>query len=102
MLAAILRKAVADLRSRPLQSLLLAAVICAAAATLSLALTVGNVCLAKPYERTAAESNAADLWVSFSSPSVNPDVVKTLAGVEATSGPYPVSWSNYSINNGEK
>jgi putative ABC transport system permease protein len=101
MLRAVARKAIADLRSRPLQAGLLFAVIAAAAMTLSLALNVQSGAAA-PADRLRRETNGADLWVSTFMPQADRDALSRLPGVVEVSGPYPVSWSNYGISKDEK
>ncbi len=101
MLRAITRKAFADLRGRPLQVALLFAVIAAAAFTLSLALNVQGSA-ARPADRLRDESNGADLWISTITPQGDAEVLKSLPSVAEVSGPYPVSWTNYGINNAGK
>ncbi len=97
----IWRKALADLRGRPLQSVLLFLVIASAAATLSLALNVASSA-SEPYERLRDESNGADLWVTTAGAGTELTRLKTMQGVATTGEPYPVSWENYGIRKGDK
>jgi putative ABC transport system permease protein len=97
----IIRKAVADIVSRPLQSVLLFLVVAAAAATLSLALNVQSSA-AKPYERLREQSNGADLWINTFGGTFDFEALKREPGVKAVSGPNPVSYTSYGISNGKR
>jgi putative ABC transport system permease protein len=101
MLRATCRKALADLIGRPLQAVLLFAVIAAAATTLSLALNV-QASAARPYERLREQSNSADVWINAVDARSDLSKVEGLPGVKAVSGPYPISFTNYGIRNGDK
>src|SRR5688500_10292306 len=97
----IWRKAVADLRSRPLQATLLFLVVAAAAATLSLALNVQSSA-SKPYERLREQSNGADTCVSVFDPTTDLSRLRDLPSVASIGEPYPISYENYGIRKGEK
>jgi putative ABC transport system permease protein len=97
----IFRKALSDLRGRPMQAVLLFVVVAAAAATLSLALNV-QASASKPYERLREESNGADVWVTAYGENVDLRLLSQIEGVEEVGEPYPISWQNYGIRNGEK
>ena len=101
MLRAIFRKALSDVRGRPLQVTLLFLVIAAAATTLSVALTV-QASADKPYERLREEANGADAWISAGSPDTDLAKLATLDSVAEVGEPYPVSYENYGIRNGER
>lgn len=101
MLRAVYRKALADITSRPLQTALLFLVVAASAATLSLALNVQSSA-AKPYDRLREQSNGADLWISTFGGQRDFEAVKRAPGVKAVSGPFPISFTNYGISNGER
>jgi len=101
MLRAIARKAIADMRGRPLQVGLTFLVIAAAAMTLSLSLNV-QASATRPADRIKELSNGADLWVSTVDATADWDAVKRLASVAEVSGPFPVSWTNYGIRQGDK
>ena len=81
MTRAIFRKALSDIRGRPLQVVLLFLVIAAAATTLSVALNV-QASAAKPYERLREESNGADAWVNAVSSSADFGRLNDLDSVE--------------------
>src|SRR5262245_664751 len=86
----LLRTAVANLRSRPLQTTLVAVIITAAAATLALALSL-RAGAADPYNQIARATNAADVHVF--APSGSRADLAALAhapGVRAADGPYDV------------
>ena len=101
MAKAILRKAVSDLRSRPLQSALMFLVIAAAATSFSLALTIQQS-VGEPYDRLARESNAAHVWLQTNQPEVAEEAVRSMPGVEAVGEPLPISWAGFAIRNGER
>lgn len=100
MLRAILKKAISDVRGRPLQVVLLFLVIAAAATTLSVALNVQGSA-SKPYERLREESNGADAWVNAVHSSADLGRLNNLDSVEEVGEPYPVSFENYGIRNGD-
>jgi putative ABC transport system permease protein len=97
----IFRKAVADTRGRPLQSLLMVLVIGGAAATLSLALNV-QASASRPADRLREQTNGADLWVDTVRAGSDFEALKRLPEVLEVSGPYPVSWTNYGVREGDK
>src|SRR5688572_3997894 len=101
MTRAIFRKALSDIRGRPLQIVLLFLVIAAAATTLSVALNV-QASASKPYERLREASNGADAWINAGGSSTDLDRFKDLDIVEEMGEPYPVSFENYGIRNGDK
>lgn len=92
------RKARADLRGRPLQTALVFLVVLAAAATLSLAITLQGSSEA-PYLRLRERSSGADAWVNISSGAA-PSALAALPQVESIGDPYPVSWENQGIRKG--
>jgi putative ABC transport system permease protein len=86
----LLRTAVANLRSRPLQTTLVAIIVTAAAATLALAISL-RAGAADPYDQIARATNAADVHVF--APSGSRADLAALAhapGVRAADGPYDV------------
>jgi len=97
----IFRKALSDIRSHPMQVGLLFIVITASAMTLSLALNVQGSSL-RPYDRLREESDGADLWISQIPEDYHEEDLLALSTVEAISGPFEISWENYSIRAGEK
>jgi putative ABC transport system permease protein len=98
----VIRKAFADIRSRPLQTALLFLVIAAAAATFSLALNVASSA-SKPYGRLHERANGADFWITTWGDNADPRATfDRMVGVEAISGPNPISWTNFGIRNGDK
>ncbi|HEX5142132.1 MAG TPA: hypothetical protein VFX19_14420, partial [Dehalococcoidia bacterium] len=101
MLRAVFRKAWSDSRGRPLQAVLLFIVIAAAATTLSVALNV-RASSARPYDRLREEANGAGAWIGAVSLSTDLSRLNGLGGVEEVGEPYPVSWENYGLRNGEK
>ena len=100
MTRAIFRKALSDIRGRPLQVVLLFLVIAAAATTLSVALNVQGSA-SKPYERLREESNGADAWINAVHSSADLGKLSDLDFVEEVGEPYPVSFENYGIRNGD-
>ncbi|MGE0228861.1 MAG: ABC transporter permease [Dehalococcoidia bacterium] len=98
MWRSIWRKARADLRGRPLQTLLMFLVIAAAAATLSLSTNL-RASAQLPYERLRERSNGADAWVTFHSPG-DLSQLRSLPQVQEVGEAYPVSWENQGIRNG--
>ena len=84
----LVRTAIANLRSRPLQTGLVALILAAASATLALAVSL-RAGAADPYEQIARATNAADVHVL-----VRPGGRSTLAalararGVRAADGPF--------------
>jgi putative ABC transport system permease protein len=80
---------------------LLFLVIAAAAATLSLSLNV-QASATRPYDRLREASKGADVWLNQLEQDVDVEKLNGLSTVEAISGPFPVSWANYGIRNGEK
>jgi len=101
MTRAIFRKALSDIRGRPLQVVLLFLVIAAAATTLSVALNV-QASASKPYERLREESNGADAWFNSFGSSADLSRLTDLDIVEEVGEPYPVSFENYGIRNGDR
>jgi putative ABC transport system permease protein len=95
---AIFRKALSDVRGRPLQVTLLLLVIAAAATTLSVALNV-QASAARPYERLWEESNGADVWITTRDAGADLARLKDLPSVAEVGEPYPMSWENYGIRN---
>jgi putative ABC transport system permease protein len=98
---AIFRKALSDIRGRPLQVTLLFLVIAAAATTLSVALNV-QASAAKPYDRLREESNGADIWLSVEGENTDLGKLKDFKSVAEIGEPHQVSWENYAVRNGEK
>jgi putative ABC transport system permease protein len=101
MLQGMTRKALADLRSRPMQVALLFLVIAAAAMTLSLALNVQSSA-SRPYERLRQAGNGADVWLDQRPEELDLARLEGFSSVEAISGPFAISWANYGIRQGEK
>ncbi|HEY7465971.1 MAG TPA: FtsX-like permease family protein [Dehalococcoidia bacterium] len=101
MLKGMYRKAAADLKSRPMQVTLLFLVIAASAMTLSLALNV-QASASKPYERLREESNGADVWLGQLPEDYDGAKLESFDSVEEISGPFPISWLNYGIRQGER
>jgi putative ABC transport system permease protein len=95
------RKALADLKSRPMQVALLFLVIAASATTLSLALNVASSA-ARPYERLRERSNAADVWINQLPEDYDEAKLESFESVEALSGPFAISWLNHGIRQGER
>jgi putative ABC transport system permease protein len=86
----LVRTAVANLRSRPLQTTLVAIILLAASATLALAVSL-RAGAADPYEQIARATNAADVHV-FAHAGGGADL-RALArarGVRAADGPFPI------------
>ena len=91
MSRALLRKAVADLRSHRLQGLLIVLIIAGATATLLLAVTVQRL-TAAPYDRLFRETHGAHVWFASSDPGVDLAAIGALDGVTETAGPHPVAY----------
>jgi putative ABC transport system permease protein len=87
----ILRTAIANLRSRPLQTGLVALILTAASATLALAVSL-RAGAADPYEQIARATNAADVHVLArpAGASALPALART-EGVRASDGVYEVA-----------
>jgi putative ABC transport system permease protein len=82
----VVRTAIANLRSRPLQTALVALILVAASATLALAVSL-RAGAADPYEKIARATNAADIHV-FGSADLTP--LAHARGVKAADGPFRV------------
>jgi putative ABC transport system permease protein len=82
----LLRTAIANLRSRPLQTGLVALILVAASATLALAVSL-RAGAADPYEKIARTTNAADVHV-IGEADLAP--LANAPGVKAADGPYRV------------
>lgn len=96
----VLRKAVADLRSARLQSILILIIVLAATTTLYLAFTVqrsGN----DPWERTFAEANGAHIAFG-GAPGVDLTRIATIEGVTETSGPFPILWERSIVRGSDR
>src|SRR5512133_1113180 len=86
----LLRTAVVNLRSRPLQTTLVAIIIVAASATLALALSL-RAGAADPYDQIARSTNAADVHI-FAPREGGVDVTPLAhaRGVRAADGPFQI------------
>jgi putative ABC transport system permease protein len=86
----LVRTALANLRSRPLQTALVALILVAASATLSLAVSL-RAGAAAPYEQLARATNAADVHV-FLHGDRHADLpaLAHARGVRAADGPFPI------------
>ncbi len=82
----LVRTALANLRSRPLQTALVALILVAASATLALAVSL-RAGAADPYEKIARATNAADVHVVGR---VDLTPLAHARGVKAADGPFPV------------
>jgi putative ABC transport system permease protein len=76
-------------------------VIAGAAATLALGLNV-QASASRPADRLREQTNGADLWVATFQPGADFEALKRLPDVIEVSGPYPVSWVNYGIREGDR
>jgi len=83
----LVRTAVVNLRSRPLQTGLVALIILAASATLAVAVSV-RAGAADPYDQIARATNAADVHVFAAKDGVDPTPLAHATGVRAADGPY--------------
>jgi putative ABC transport system permease protein len=83
----LVRTAVANLRSRPLQTALVALIITAASATLALAVSL-RAGAADPYEQIARSTNAADVHLFAPRGRTDLRPLAHAAGVRAADGPY--------------
>ncbi len=91
----MLRKVLADLRSRPLQTALLFGVIMLAAATLTIAFAIREQA-SSPYDRLMRQTNGAHAWIY----SANLEGLETVAArpeVVGVSGPFPRTRGESSI-----
>jgi putative ABC transport system permease protein len=86
----LVRTAIANLRSRPLQTVLVAVIVTAAAATLALAVSL-RAGAADPYEQIARATNAADVHL-FAPEGSRADLAKLAhgPGVRAADGPFEI------------
>ncbi len=89
MRAAIARLVRADLRSRPVATLLLAALIAIAALTLSMTLALRGQ-MDAPFERVAQQSRGGDIHAVATEPGADLRPIAELDGVLASSGVRPV------------
>lgn len=87
---ALSKKALADIKSRPLQSSLIALLIASASAALTLAIST-QTSLSNPWERTFEASNGAHVWL-YGNAGVDLTVVGAEGGVTGSSGPFPLTW----------
>src|SRR5690348_4681623 len=85
----LVRTAVVNLRSRQLQTGLVALIIFAASATLAVAVSV-RAGAADPYDQIARATNAADVHVFSSRGGADPTPLAHAKGVRAADGPYEV------------
>jgi putative ABC transport system permease protein len=83
----LVRTAVANLRSRPLQTTLVAIIIAAASATLALAVSL-RAGAADPYEQIARTTNAADVHVFAPGGRTDLASLAHAPGVRAADGPF--------------
>jgi putative ABC transport system permease protein len=83
----VLRTALVNLRSRPLQTSLVALIIFAASATLAVAVSV-RAGAADPYDQIARATNAADVHVFAPVDGADPKPLAHARGVRAANGPY--------------
>lgn len=82
----IQRKAMADLRSRPLQTVLLFVVIALAAATLTIALAIREQA-SRPYDRLMDRTNGAHVWM-YADDRESLEAVASRPDVLAAAGPF--------------
>jgi putative ABC transport system permease protein len=85
----LVRTAIVNLRSRPLQTTLVAIIIFAASATLAVAVSV-RAGAADPYDQIARATNAADVHVFAPTDGADPATLAHARGVRAADGPYPL------------
>ena len=83
----LVRTALINLRSRPLQTSLVALIIFAASATLAVAVSV-RAGAADPYDQIARATNAADVHVFAPVRGADPAPLAHANGVRASDGPY--------------
>lgn len=90
MLRLLVRTAIANLRSRPLHTALVALILTAASATLALAVSL-RAGAADPYEQIARDTNAADVHVLVHAGGrADLSALARARGVRAADGPFPV------------
>src|SRR5512147_3223399 len=86
----LVRTALANLRSRPLQTSLVALILVAASATLALSVSL-RAGAADPYEKVARATNAADVHVLVHGAGrADLAALAHARGVRAADGPFPV------------
>src|SRR5690349_1821659 len=83
----LVRTAIVNLRSRPLQTGLVALIIFAASATLAVAVSV-RAGAADPYDQIARATNAADVHVFTPKDGADPAPLAHAKGVRDADGPY--------------
>jgi putative ABC transport system permease protein len=83
----LVRTAIVNLRSRPLQTSLVALIIFAASATLAVAVSV-RAGAADPYDQIARATNAADVHVFAPTDGADPAPLAHARGVRVADGPY--------------
>lgn len=93
MLRALMRKGVADLRARRLQTAILVAIIAMAAGTATMALSVQRAA-STPFAQLLEEANGPHVLVHDADPEAEA-ALKAHAGVEALSGPFERTAGSY-------
>lgn len=96
----VVRKALADLRSARLQSILVLLIVLAASATLYLAFTVSRSA-SDPWENTFAESNGAHIAFG-AGPGIDLTRIATIDGVTETAGPFPTLWDRSIVRGADR
>ncbi len=90
MMHALLRKALADLRSRLFQTALIMLILVLAAAVLTVSVDLlKSDTTSNPWERIFAETNGAHLWFTSSGANVDLAPIARLEGVTGSVGPLP-------------
>jgi putative ABC transport system permease protein len=97
---ALLRKALADLRSRKLQTILILVILSAATATLSLAVMIQRSST-NAWDRVFDDANGAHIWFSADR-ATDLTPIAQLDGVTETAGPYASVWGLNLVINHEK
>jgi|GEM_PF-621667 len=100
MLRAIWRKALADTRSHPLQSVLIVIILVAASTALALSLIVQQNA-SKPWQRSFDEANGAHLQF-FGEQPIDPEPIQATGAVAEMSAPVPMASLLPLIDRGQK
>jgi putative ABC transport system permease protein len=100
MIHALVRKALADLRSRRLQTVLIMLILILATAVLTVSVALlRSDSTNNPWERIFAETNGAHVWFTSSNADVDLAPIARLDGAAASVGPLPYVWGAFLAHN---
>ena len=103
MFRALFRKALADLKTRRTQSMLIGLILALATAVLTLSIAlIKSDSDANPWDRVFAKTKGAQAWFSASSPDTDLSSIGALPGVNGSIGPLPFVQGPYLSRDGEK